>query len=209
MRASQLLLLLFLYSMSADAASPPGEERAAGRNNLWQPEYQLARTPQIYVLFELGEKKILIKARGVVLKELPIEACSVWGTPVPPKPLPLLSKNAFRKPQRMEIKPTAKEEEEPSAFQAIQLEDMPARYRLNFDGDIRIYVRPKSEGVLLTVLNFFSFLKSNLFTRPLGFLWNELHGETFTEIVIYLDEKDARSLYWAFPDGFFCIIAAP
>jgi hypothetical protein len=208
MRAAQFLLLLLVYSASADAASPAGDGRTAGRNSRWQPEYQLAKTPQIYLIFELVGRKILIKARGVVLRELLIESYSVWGTPVQPKPLALVSKSAIRKPKRTEVKPAQKEEKDPSAFPAIQVEDMPARYRLNFDEGIRIYVRPKSEGMLVTVLNLFSFLKSNLITRPIGFLWNELHGENFTEIAVYLNEKDARSLYWAFQEGFSCIIAS-
>jgi hypothetical protein len=40
----------------------------------------------------------------------------------------------------------------------------------------------------------------------LGTLWYALRGESFTEIVIYLSENDARSLYWAFQEGYGCVI---
>jgi len=207
MRALRFLILLSIFSLSAEVAPASEEIRLVGKNSLWRSEYQLAKTPQIYFIFELIEKKILIKARGVVLKELPIESCALWGAPLQPTPLPLLSKSAIIRPKRTEIKPIQKNDEEnPSALHALQVEDMPARYRLNFDGGIRLYVRPKSGGVLLTFFNLFSSLKSYLVTRPFGLLWNGLHGENFTEIVVYLKEKEARSLYWAFQEGFFCII---
>jgi hypothetical protein len=210
MRAFRFLLLLFIiFSVSAGAASPAGEDRAGGRNSLWQSEVQLARTPQIYLLFALADNKIWVKARGIVLREMPVASCSVWGTPVPPNPLVLLSKSAIRKPQRTEIKPAPKEEQDTSAPPAIQVEDMPARYRLNFAGGIRIYVRPVSAGVLSTVLNLFAGLKSFFATRPIGFLWNQIHGESFTEIAVQVSERDAQSLYWAFQEGSSCIIWSP
>jgi hypothetical protein len=206
MWALRFLILFFIFSLSAVAVPASEEDRLVEKKSLWRSEYQLAKTPQIYLIFELREKKILIKARGVVLRELPIASCTLWGTPVQPKPLALLSKSAVIKPKRTEVKPAQKDEENPSALHALQVEDMPARYRLNFDGGIRVYVKPKSDGVLLTFFNLFSSLKSYLVTRPIGFLWNELQGENFTEIVVYLREKDARSLYWAFQEGFSCII---
>ncbi len=207
MRALQFLILLFIFSLCAEAAPAAEENGYVGKDALWRSEYQLARTPQIYLIFEFPEKKILVKVRGVVLKDLPIESYTLWGTPLQPKPRILLSKNAIIKSERPETIPTQKNDEEnPSALQAFQVEDMPARYRLNFEGGIRLYVRPKSDGVLSTVLNLFSSLKSYLFTRPLGIVWNGLRGKSFTEIVMYLKEKDARSLYWAFQEGFPCII---
>jgi hypothetical protein len=207
MRALQFLILIFIFPLSAGAAPAAEEDGFVRKDSLWRSEYQLAKTPQIYLIFELLEKKILVKVRGVVLKDLPIESYTLWGTPLQLKRLTLLSKNAIIKSKRPEAKPTQKNDEEnPSVLHAFQVEDMPARYRLNFDGGIRLYVRPKSDGVLLTILNLFSSLKSYLVTRPFGILWNGLQGENFTEVVIYLREKDARSLYWAFQEGFSCII---
>jgi len=207
MWALRFLILPFIFSLIAEVTPASEEDRLVKKTSLWRSEYQLAKTPQIYLIFELLEKKILIKARGVVLKELPIESYTLWGALLQPKPLTLLSKSAIIKPKRTEVKPTQKiDEENPSALLALQVEDMPARYRLNIDGGIRLYVRPKSDGVLLTIFNLFSSLKSYLFTRPFGILWNGLQGGNFTEIVICLREKDARSLYWAFQEGFSCII---
>jgi len=209
MRAVEALILVLIFSLGGNTAIASEEHGLVENNSLWQSEYQLAKTPQIYLILNFPEKKILIKVRGIVLRELPIESCRQWGAPIQPKPLILLSKSAIMKPRRAEVKPPQKNDEEnPSVLHAIQVEDMPARYRLNFDGGIRLYVRPKSHGILLTFFNLFSSLKSYLITRPFGILWNGLHGENFTEIVVYLKEKDARSLYWAFQEGFSCIIWA-
>jgi len=67
-------------------------------------------------------------------------------------------------------------------------------------------VKPKSTGVISTLFNLIASLKSYLITRPLGTLWNGLRRQNFTEIVLVLNENDARSLYWSFQEGFQCII---
>ena len=210
MASLPFLILLFIFSLGGASASASGGEGLAEKNSLLRSEYQLAKTSQIYLILDLSEKRIWIKIRGIILKELPIESCSQWGTPLQPKARVLISKSADRKPQRMEVKPAQKNDEEsPPEVPALQLEHMPARYRLDFDEGLRLYVRPQSDGILLTFGNFFSSLKTYFFTRPLGSLWKGLHGESFTEIVVYLQEKDARALYWAFQEGFPCIIWDP
>jgi hypothetical protein len=176
------------------------------RKGLLQSEYQLASKSQIYIVFELSEKQILIKARGVVLKKLPIESFSFWGAPVPSRAVIVQSKTSILRPQRAEVKPKQNDEENPAEPQAIQVEDMPARFCLHYDGGIDLYIRPKSEGGGSTILNLLSLLKSYLIIRPFGTLWNQLHQENFTEIVLYLKEKDAKFLYWSSPEGIPCII---
>jgi len=122
------------------------------------------------------------------------------------KPMTLLKKDAFIEPGRKEIKPAKEGEETTSELQALQVGDMPARYRLSLDGNIWLYVRPRAEGTLSTLLNTLSSLKSYVIIKPMGTLWHALRGESFTEVVIYLSENDARSLYWAFQEGYGCVI---
>jgi hypothetical protein len=209
MRALPFLILLFLSSFAGVPVSAAEEELSA-KNNLLRAEYQLAKISRIYMLFDLPGKKIQIKIRGLVLKELPIEAFRQWGAAIQSKPYALLSKSAILKPERAEVKPGQKNDEEnPAESPALQVANMPARYRLNFDEGIRMYVRPKSEGILPAFLNLYSALEFYLVTWPLNSLWRGLHGETFAEIIVYLSERDAKSLYWAFQDGFPCIIRAP
>ena len=202
----RLLFLCFLLVRGVEAAPLPESDRLVRENNLLKSEHQLAKTPQIYVLFNLIEKKIFIKARGTALKELTVDSYKVWGASIQVKPMTLVNKDALIEPERKEIKP-AKEGEEPSSEpQALQVGDMPARYRLSLNDGVWLYVRPKAEGTMSTVLNVLSSLKSYLIIKPIGTLWHALHGKSFTEIVIYLNENDARSLYWAFQEGYGCII---
>jgi hypothetical protein len=202
----RLLFLSLFLTLGVEAAPAAELDQLARENNLLKSEHQFAKTPQVYVLFDLVEKKIFIKARGTVLKELPIDSLRIWGASIQVKPLTLLKKDALIEPGRKEIKPAKEGEETTSELQALQVADMPARYRLSLDGNIWLYVRPKAEGTLSTLLNTLSSLKSYLIIKPVGTLWHALREESFTEIVIYLSENDARSLYWALQEGSGCVI---
>jgi len=203
LRASILLSIILLT-----VEPSPGSEadRLREENRLLKAEVQLAESSKIYVIFDLASNKIAMKARGILLKELPVESYSQWGTPVRLKPLPLLDKTALVKPERKEIKPKTEGAENSSDPEVLRLEDMPARYQLEFDDRIQISVRPKSAGTVSTLFNLAASLKSYLITRPMGTLWNGLHQRSFTEIVVALNENDARSLYWSFQEGFQCIV---
>jgi hypothetical protein len=202
----RLLFLCLFLALRVEAAPLPELDRLVRENNLLKSEHQLAKTPQVYVLFDLVEKEIFIKARGTVVKELSIDSLRIWGASIQVKPMTLLKKDALIEPERKEIKPAKEGEETSSELQVLQVGDMPARYRLSFDGTLWLYVRPKAEGTLSTLLNVLSSLKSYLIIKPLGTLWYALRGESFTEIVIYLSENDARSLYWAFQEGYGCTV---
>ena len=202
----RLLFLSLFLTLGVEAAPAAELDQLARENNLLKSEHQFAKTPHVYVLFDLVEKKIFIKVRGTVLKELPITSLKIWGAPISVKPMTLLKKDAFIEPGRKEIKPAKEGEETTSELQALQVGDMPARYRLSLDGNIWLYVRPRAEGTLSTLLNILSSLKSYLIIKPLATLWYALRGESFSEIVIYLSENDARSLYWALEEGSGCIV---
>ncbi len=202
----RLLFLSLFLALGVEAAPAAELDQLVRENNLLKSEHQFAKTPHVYVLFDLVEKKIFIKVRGTVLKELPITTLRIWGAPISVKPMTLLKKDAFIEPGRKEIKPAKEGEETTSELQALQVGDMPARYRLSLEGNIWLYVRPKAEGTLSTLLNVLSSLKSYLIIRPMGTLWYALRGGSFTEIVIYVSESDARSLYWAFQEGYGCVI---
>jgi hypothetical protein len=202
----KLLFLCFFLVRGVEAAPLPELDRLVRENNLLKSENQLAKTPQVYVLFNLVEKKIFIKARGTVLKELSTDSLGIWGASIQVKLMTLLKKDALIEPERKEIKPAKEGEETTSELQALQVGDMPARYRLNLDGTLWLYVRPKAEGTMSNLLNILSSLKSHLIIKPLGTLWHALRGKSFTEVVIYLSENDARSLYWTFQEGYGCVI---
>ena len=202
----RLLFLSLFLTLGVEAAPAAELDQLTRENNLLKSEHQFAKAPHVYVLFDLVEKKIFIKVRGTVLKELPITSLKIWGAPISVKPMTLLKKDAFIEPGRKEIKPAKEGEETTSELQALQVGDMPARYRLSLDGNIWLYVRPSAEGTLSTLLNILSSLKSYLIIKPLGTLWHVLRGGSFTEIVVYVSENDARSLYWTFQEGYGCVI---
>jgi hypothetical protein len=207
MLSLKFILLLAVLSLSAEPAPVPEMDRLIRESRLLKSEHQLARMPQIYVIFDLMEKKIRIKARGAVLKELSVEYFNLWGAPIEPKTFTLVKKTAFFKPKKTKIKPK-KNDEGTIEPHTLEVGDMPVRYRLNFDGCVWLYVRSKPEGVISGLLTIFSHLKASVITRPIGTLWNALRRQTFSEIDIYLTEKDAKSLYWALPEGLRCVISA-
>ena len=200
------LILLPILLASVEAYPASEADRLINENSLMKAEFQLAKSSKIYVIFDLEAEMITIKAKGIVLKELPVESYSQWGTPVRPSPLPLLRKTALVIPERKEIIPKTNDTEDASEPKVLQLEDMPLRYHLEFDDGIQISVKPKSTGVISTLFNLIASLKSYLITRPFGTLWNGLRRRSFTEIVLVLSEHDARTLYWSFQEGFQCII---
>jgi hypothetical protein len=208
MHSLRVFILLSIILLSIEASSMSEADRLMEENSLLKAELQLAKSSKLYIVFDLPAKRISIKAKGILLKELPVESYTLWGTPVRPTSLSLLRKTALVKPERKEIIPKTEDTEkaeEASEPEVIQLQDMPLRYELKFDDGIEISVKPTSAGVISTLFNLVASLKSYLLTRPLGTLWNGLHRQNFTEIVLVLDENDARSLYWSFQEGFQCI----
>jgi hypothetical protein len=201
-----LLTVLAFLPLSAHGAPVSEADRLLKENILLKSEHQLSKTPQIYLIFDLPGKKILIKARGVVLKTLPVASFTMWGAVIQPQPHSLLKKDAIFKPRRVEIRPKKKPEESAPEAAAPQLEDMPSRFRLDLDRGITLFVRPASAGVLSGFWNLLSSLKSYLITRPFGTLRTGLRHGSYTEIVLHLDARDARSLYWSFLEGYRCLI---
>jgi hypothetical protein len=206
MHSFKILILLSLLLVSVEAYPAPEADSLIHENDLLKAELQLAKSSKIYIILDLEARKVVIKSRGVVLKELLVDSYSQWGTPVRPRPLPLLRKTALVIPERKEIIPSTQDSEDPSEPQVLQLDDMPLRYELEFDDGIQISVKPKSTGVISAVFNLIASLKSYLITRPFGSLWNGLRRKSFTEIILSLSENDARMLYWSFQEGFQCII---
>lgn len=205
----RIILISLILFLGIEATSAQEIYRLAQENEFLKSELQIARTPQIYTLFDLDHKKAQIKAKGVLLKELPIEKFSHWGSMIQPKPITLKNKTTLLKPKRKKIKPKENDEEDFDEVQSLGIEEMPVRYRLDLDKGIYLYIRPKPQGGLSKLLALFSYLKSYGFTRPIGGLINTLRQKPFTEIDIYLSPEDAKSLYWSLLEGTQCIIYCP
>ena len=208
MPSLKFIFLLIVLSFGAEATYVPERDRLIWENKLLKSELQLASNSQIYAIFDLREKKIQINARGTVLKELSIEYFKLWGASIRPEPITVVGKSSFFKPKRTKIKPKKNDEEIPSELHALEIDDMPVRYRLNFGDCIWLYIRPKPDGIISGLFNIFSYPKSFI-TRPMITLWNTLRQKTFTEIDIYLSEKESKFVFWALSEGLQCIIYNP
>lgn len=198
--------LLKALALAIIISSSPGilaqEKTLLIQNRLAKEELQLARTPSLYFVAYLKSGVIVLKSRGMILREWKIDKQAAWGDPPPPGPLTLQKKSTLFPPKRTKIKPAASEEEA-AAFEpdALELRDMPSRFTLFMSGGVQIQVRAKAEGIFPRLGNLGHFL-SWYIRAPLTNLSCELRKKPFWALEIKLTNKlDAQALYWAFPDG--------
>ncbi len=202
----KIIILISLYLLSS-SAFPLSETKSIIRENIFlKSEYSLALGSKNYVVFDLREKRVLIKAKGIILREFKINSFKLWGYPILPEPLTLIKKGSIIKPKRKKIIPLKIDEKGTGEFEYIELEKMPSRYKLKLDGSIWVYIIPESDNLLTKTLNLYSIMKSLLFTKPIGSLWYNIFGKKFTQIDIYMDKNEAKSIFWSFLEGYRCII---
>lgn len=208
MRIFKLISLLLVLLPLAAAAIPQDKassiETLEAINRNLKAEYELAKKPKIYVIFDLVEGMVHVKASGASLTELPISRYAQWGQPSPAAIHTLASKESFFEPRRVTLDPEGKKEKKKDdktfELKALELEDMPTNFALIFDDGTRITVRgnPKTFVARLgqRVANGFWHL-----TRPLIFDWKFLLGKPYTELLLTLPRNDARRLYWSITEG--------
>ena len=195
------ILTLFLCSPVNALIRPEAISRRVDRENKFlNEELKLAKGKGIYFVFNLKDRVISIKARGVTLRELRVEKVRFWGDYFEIKPRTLRKKSALFKPEREEIKPHKLEDTKRFEPDALELEDMPSNYGLLIDDHISVSVRTKARGVFSWAMNFLSGIKWYMW-RPLQTLWNFVKRETFSAIYLELDKEQARMLYWYFTEG--------
>jgi len=203
----KVIFLFFFFLFEIEGLSFSETKRYVRENLFLKSEYNLAKDSQIYIIFNLIEKRILIKAKGITLKEYSIDYFRSWGHPIQPKPLTLLKKGFLIKFERKKIIPPENENTMSSSLDMLEVKDMPSRYRLKWEGPVWMYIRPKSEGVFSKFLNSLSLIKSFILIKPIGMLAYTVVGKRFTEIEIYLlNEKDSKSLFWTIQEGYQGII---
>jgi hypothetical protein len=214
MKFSFIFFLLNLF-LAIPINTDAGTENISGlaeENRLLESELKLAKKPQIYFIFDLKNRVIFLKSRGIIFKELKIEDIKLWGYPVDIKPHTLLKKSTLFQPRREKIKPKKPDQKtekiEPFEIKALELEDMPTSYRLTLDEGIVISVRAEANGVISALSNTIHRIGWYL-SRPILTLWNSVRNKPFTAIYITLTKEDARSLYWHFPEDTESIIYNP
>ncbi|RJQ55024.1 MAG: hypothetical protein C4526_04305 [Nitrospiraceae bacterium] len=204
-----LAILIFPLTLCSDAASVSAK-RAGAEDFLLQSELVLAKKPIIYFVFNLKDRVVLLKSRGIALRQMKIEDVSFWGDAVDSKPLLMIRKSALFEPERVKIDPDKNKEEEnntattpaPGAFdiEALELQDMPTSYRMEFGNGVHISVRPEKAGFVSGVYRAADYSGWYL-SRPILTLWNSFRGRPFTSIYLTVNEEDARSIYWSLVEG--------
>lgn len=74
-------------------------------NRFLDEELSLAKKPKYYFVINLKDKKIELRARGMILKSWTASQVRYSGRPVPLKVITLSQKSALNPPERIEIKP--------------------------------------------------------------------------------------------------------
>ncbi|MEW6109526.1 MAG: hypothetical protein AB1632_10230 [Nitrospirota bacterium] len=206
MRLKFILFLAILFV--ANTAHCYEKESIAGENRLLEAELKLARKPDIYFVFNLKDKIIRIRSRGILLRGLVIQDVKYWGSPLSDKPYLLLKKSTFLKPGREKIKPGESKEKDDFEIDALELDDMPSKYVLSMDGGLSISVKPATGGVISWLCNVYYSAKRKI-SRPLFMFWNAVLGKPYIAVDIVLDGKEARALYWSLSEGAACIVYPP
>lgn len=179
-------------------------------NRFLQSELPLAQKANVYFIFNLKDKKVYMKTRGVTLRELSIVKVKAWNLRIPVKPQVLLKRSTLFKPRREDIKPQEKETGSSDKFEidALELDDMPSRFNLVLDNGVVITVRPTPRGVLSHLENMGNSLFWHL-SRPLLTVWGFLGKKPYSSLYLSMEKTDAQSLYWSFSEGSQCIIYNP
>jgi hypothetical protein len=203
-----LRLIFFIALIAVPAFADDDKGMQIRENRLLEEELKISRKPDIYFVFNLKEKTVYIKARGISLKEMQIKDLNYWGTPVPVRAYQVKKKSAFNEPERELIKPGESKVNEKYQVDAYELTDMPSSYTIHLEGGIEIYIKPLTKGFASAVSNA-SYASVRFITRPMLILWNLFKGKAYTSIGIVLDDIDARAIYWSLTEKTAAIIDTP
>jgi len=181
----------------------------AERGRLLEAELSLAKSRGTYMILDIENRTLALKARGLVLRQWAIEKTRIWGKGASLEILKMERKSALAKPERPNITPGkeakgAKDEENKDTVDLgiLELIDMPVHFSLHFGKNIHVSVRPRTKRFWPALMNIGKSISWHTFL-PLKTIWFALlKNKAFTEIELIMpSEKDAQSIYWSFLDG--------
>ncbi|MBS1111763.1 MAG: hypothetical protein H6Q95_55 [Nitrospirae bacterium] len=202
-----LIIVLFALLISAGARA----EVKNSSEELLRSEIELAQKPHIYFMMNLKEKKIYFKARGIILKEIPVYDIKFWGDLSTIKPYTMTKKISSSAPTRDKIDPqeikkdevkkeAKKDDKEKFQLKALELDDMPDSFTLSLDDNVSISVKPGGKGLVPEIYSA-AYALNWYVARPLYTVWNAIRRKPYTAIHLQLKKEDAQSLYWSFVEG--------
>ena len=187
-----------------------GAEALNSKEELLQSELELAQKPQIYFMLHLKERKLYFKARGIILKEIPVDDIKFWGNLSTIKPYTMVKRSSFSTPVRDKInlqesdveekKEEKKDTKEKFQLKALERSDMPVSFTMSLDDNLFISVSPSEKGIVSSLYSAAYFLNWYV-SRPLYTVWNAVKKRPYTAIQLRLKKEDAQSLYWSFVEG--------
>jgi len=166
-----------------------------------EEELKLAARPQSYLLIDLVENVVLIKARGIPLHRIPMAGWSLSGG----ESMTGVFRLTERPPVvRRKINPTATAEQEP-----ISLADMPVRYELTCAPSLTLDIRPSAEEYPWQ----WTLAAGRTWWRQLR-QWSstwlaEPNRSPSPSLHLTLSSEHARSLAWSLVDDMPLIIRRP
>ncbi|MGB9892952.1 MAG: hypothetical protein ACPLRA_00955 [Candidatus Saccharicenans sp.] len=207
-------------------------------NRFLEEELKLAKNPQYYFVLNLKEKKIELRARGMVLKSWKASELRYSGKPVPLKVTTLNNKTALNPPERKMIRPgeeqsqeakkaaeKAKQEERKKDQKKKDQSQPAAGTTDNFEVEaLEITDMPGSyellfdDGLKILIRSRSGMKESFRQTREklVWHTWYPIKHFLFRQselrpiMIIYFDNpRDAQGIYWAFINGLKGIIWFP
>ncbi len=161
------------------------------------------------MLFDLQEQQVQLRGSGLVLESWPIEGFRTWGGTFLTSAVSLLRKTSFNDPERdVQVAEIATPAASIKPPKALEIGDMPTRYRLHLENGIVISVRPTAADWLARVRSL-GAVPAWYLSRPLISSWNSVRGSTYNEVALSMTAQDARMLYWAFRENTPCLIRFP
>jgi len=191
------ILLLVPLAVFADEAA---DLRRDGK--LLEAELQLARSGRLYVIFDLVDSEVAVKASGATLTRMQLRDRHHAGPAPAPRTLTLVSRETSSPPQREAIRiPGQGDDEDVSVdpggsveLQALELDDMPDSYRLTLEDGTSIAVQPSN---------------ANWIRRLAQALGQLFATDKSAHLQLTLEQRDARQLYWSFADKSSCLVRTP
>ena len=200
----RLLMVFLLGTVLLFGHPTQGEQRLgeAIKNKLLKEELTLARTPASYLILDLPQKSIRLKASGMTLREWKVEKIRTWGNPASLQVITLQKKSALFAPKRKKIKPGNAQSGDTFELNILELKDMPSVYVLSMTSGLAIYVRSGSGNFFTKMASLGRSLKW-YFWLPLKNLWLKLRKKPLACLDIRLSSpQEAKALYWAIGEGF-------
>ena len=200
-----LLAALLLGGAAAPARSAEDARSLWRENRRLQAEAVLAATPKPYFELDLEQRHISLKARGMVLLEVPVQEQGIWGRRLAIGPTSVVRRDALARPA---VRTGDDKTPETLDEQLLELADMPSAYKLGLAGDVDVEVIPLATGRWPIWRQRIGVWRWRLM-RPLVTLRQRRERHETTAIFLILKPEDARRLYWTLFEGLDGILIPP